>query len=277
MAAQDIRQGIYNVDYFSGSQCAVYIGDTWVDEVTSLTYVVQQDRVPLYGYADQLFSGVSKGQVIIQGEFTINFKEAGYLFLILDRYQTVINQKQSVLGVFHKPKVAETGNPLRTPFESSDRVHREAIESITNNDGTFTTFEKNIIFQALAGGVDANEIGGEAALEVGREDAAATLTGFSSTTRQQGGVGRAENIFEAFEDAIWARPEKLDDLHRRADDPRLNPFDIYMTFGDFAGDNAANHTIQRLSDVHIVGSTKQIVIDGNPVQEAYTFLARNLV
>lgn len=277
MGVQDIRQGIYNVDYFSGAQCAIYIGDTWVDEVTSLSYVVSQDRTPLYGYADQLFSAVSKGQVIIQGEFTINFKEAGYLFLLLDRYQTIMNGKTSVLGVPHKPKLSSKGNKLRTPFEASDRINRENIESMINNDGRISVFERNRIFQALAAGRFTLGAHGEDASTIGRQEAAASLGGFSSLTRSQGGVGAAEDLFETFEDAIWRRPESIDELHRRADDPRLNPFDLYMAFGDFAGDNNANHTIRRLSDVHIVGSTQQIIIDGQPIQEAYSFLARNVV
>ena len=78
-----LRQGIYNVEYFSGSQASIFIGDVFVDEITFFAFSVSQERVPLYGYGDQLFRDVSKGPVLVQGQFSINFKEAGYLFLIL--------------------------------------------------------------------------------------------------------------------------------------------------------------------------------------------------
>jgi hypothetical protein len=274
---QSLRQGIYNVDYFSGAQCALYIGDTWVDEVTSMTYSVRQNRMPLYGYADQLFKDVSKGQVLVQGEFTINFKEAGYLFLILDRYQTLMNNRPSLMHTYSRPGIAHRSGQGKngTPFAASDLDQRESIESLINNDEEFTNIERNRILQALAAGKEI-EVKGDLAGSRQRE-AAASLGGFSSQTRASGGIGAAENIFEAFEDIIWKKPKELDNLHRRADDPRLNPFDIYMAFGDFAGDNNANHTIQKLSGVHIIGSVKQVVIDGQPIQEAYSFIARNLI
>ena len=53
--ADGIRPGVYNIDYFSGSQVAIYIGDVFVDEITAINFVAQQPRRPLYGYADQHF------------------------------------------------------------------------------------------------------------------------------------------------------------------------------------------------------------------------------
>jgi|SRR3990167_2900692 len=267
MATEDFRPGIYSVDYFSGAQCAIYIGDVWVDEVTSITYGVHQSRRPLYGYADQLFRDVSKGQVLVQGEFTINFKEAGYLWLVLRRYQEVMRDNPtSMIG--------------KSPFGSSAVAVRDAIESIINNDGQLSISDRNAIFQAVASNME--NIDSSVAVDALRNSdiaqAATTLGGFSSATRAAGSIGTAENIFEAFEDRVWQEPaEDLDAMSRRADDPDLNPFDIYMAFGDFAGDNSVNHTIQKITGVHIIGSGKQVVIDGQPIQESYSFMARNIV
>ena len=272
------RRGIYNVEYFSGTQASIYIGDVWVDEITSFAYSVQQSRVPLYGYADELFRDVSKGQVIVQGQFTINFKEAGYLFLILDRYRQVLKGRESVM------------RGAASPFLASDIVNQVNIERLIN--GEISVFERNKVLRDLAdlnaqsGGQGPiyddfrkkrNELGASFNQGTGAT-AAASLGGFASDARQQGGVGSAENLFEVFEDAVWQKPqEELDAETRRPDDTRLNPFDIYLTFGDFAGNNSANHTIQKLSEVHIIGSAKQLVPDGQPIQEVYTFIARNLV
>lgn len=272
MAATDIRPGIYNVEYFSGSQVALYIGDVWVDEITSITYNVTQDRKPLYGYADQLFRDVSKGQVLIQGEFTVNFKEAGYLFLILNRFKQIMEGKESVLNLGSVPRLS--GAIGNTPFASTSLAARETIESLVNNDGTFSRFERNRILAAMAS-EDPNKV---FKTNQTRDEVAAGLGGYSEVTRARGGLGDAEDFFEKFEDMIWQQPQEvLENETRRADDPRINPFDIYLAFGDYTGNNAANHTIQKISGVHIVGSSKQIVIDGQPIQEAYSFIARNLV
>ncbi len=268
--ADGLRGTVYNVDYFSGAQVACYIGDVFVDEITSLNYGVSNERTPLYGYADQYFRDVSKGRVIVQGTFTINFKEAGYMFLILERYQRLLNGKSTRLN----------------PFLGSADVNSRNIEQVIN--GEVSTFQRNEIIQAIAEAQantakipDTAERFSDKEQElttINRIDAARGLGGFASSARSTGGIGLAENIFEVFEDAIWRKPpEDLDNDHRRADEPSLNPFDIYVAFGDFAGDNRANHTIQKITGVHIVGSSKQIVIDGQPIQEAYQFIARNII
>jgi hypothetical protein len=271
--AETIRPGIYNTEYFSGAQCAMYIGDVWIDEVTSLSYRVEQSRAPLYGYADTLFRDVAKGRVLVQGQFTINFKEAGYLFLVLDRYRKMMKNLPSVMGINYGGKIK--GTKGTSGFLSSSLQTQETIESIVNNDGVLTTFERNLQFQALAE---------NHALAQGYSDSqilagtSANLGGYASVTRSAGGMGKAENLFEDLEDAVWGKTEtQLDNDTRRADDARLSPFDIYLSFGDFAADNNVNHTIQKLSDVYIVGSAKEVIIDGSPIQEAYSFMCRNLV
>jgi hypothetical protein len=272
------RRGIYNVEYFSGTSAAVYIGDVWVDEITGISYQVSQSRTPLYGYADTYFRDVSEGQVLVQGQFSINFKEAGYLFLVLNRYRQKMRGRNSVLQ----------------PFVQSDSVLEQNIERAYN--GELTRKEKNDLYKDLAELVSTHNLGqpdyqirqdfrdeidarrnsAEYTSVVGTTQA--SLGGFASNQRAAGGIGAAENVFESFEDKAWRLSQaQLDSLTRRADDPRLNPFEIYVQFGDFAGDNSANHTIQKLSDVHIISAAKQILPNGMPIQETYTFMARNLV
>jgi len=236
-----IKPGVYNVDHFSSSQVGLYIGDIWVDEVTSLSFVVQQNRRPLYGYADQLFRQMSKGQIIVQGQFTINFKEAGYLWLILDHYKDLYGNKSKL-----------------NPFKTSSTAYQRSIEKVVN--GEVKASERTDVIKALA-------------------EAYTSLAGFSSVTRAEAAltnnrVGQAEDMFETFENYVWGGTRDITDDNRQADDPDLNPFDLYVSYGDFAGDDRANHTIIKLERVYIVGSSQQIEIDGLPVMEAYNFLAR---
>lgn len=268
------RAGIYNIDYFSGAQVSVYIGDIWVDEVTSIQFSTQQSRTPLYGYSSQLWDDVSEGQFIVSGSFTINFKEAGYMYLILNRYRELM----------------KGGNSLLTPFEDSELARQGNIEQITN--GEVSAVERNRYFAQLANmaGVTgtASRVASKSVLDGERNPeslrsavrglTSSTLGGFSSTSRSRGGVGKAENLFEQFEDKIWGKSQQeLDQLDRRADDARLNSFDIFIAYGDFAGDNSVNHTIEKLSQVTILGKSKLVKIDGMPIQEQYSFIARNLV
>lgn len=249
-----IRPGIYNTEYFAGSQVAVFIGDLFVDEITAINFIAQQNRRPIYGYGDQYFRAMSKGQILVQGQFAINFKEAGYLWLILNEYKKKIRGQPNKFD--------------NVPFESSSQALQQNIEQVINNE----SIDQDQRYSAIAS----------------LAEAYASLGGFSSTTRaagkpfdketNTGGVGLAENIFEVFEDTIWGRDSRIGGLdaseNRSPDDTDLNPFDIFIMYGDFAGDNRANHTIVKLEDCYIVGSAQKIEIDPLPVSEVYSFLGK---
>jgi len=256
-----IRPGVYEVDYFSSSQVGIFVGDILIDEITSLAFSVTQSRKPLYGYADTFFSAVSKGQVLVQGQFTINFKEAGYLWLVL-RNNKEINGLMSPFGY----RYDKTGERIDSDsFGPKETAFTRNIEQIVNGEADY-----------------ANRI--EAVRNL--QEAYASLGGFASTARaakdkkEDGSftLGAAEDAFEAFENAVWkGSTEQLVNEDRRCDDPRLNPFDIYITYGDFTGDDTHNHTIVRLNDIHIFGTAQQIEMDNMPIQEMYQFFARTRI
>lgn len=280
--AQEVRQGVYNVDYYSGAQVALYIGDVWVDDVSSLSYTFQQNRTPIYDYANPLYRDVSKGPVLVQGQFTINFKEAGYLWLILDRYRSIMKGAPSLLtqkkGFAHKPISGIRRN--NNPFGLQDDIVRQNIEQVVN--GEFDAFTRNEVFQDVARAIqleDANrQLTGYASVSRSNSDVGRSVDGTTSVGRSFNGRISAESVMETFENLVWRLEDQaLDNLHRRPDDPELNPFDMYIVYGDFAGDDDVNHTIRKLQHVNIIGGGQQVVIDGQPIQEAYSFIARNIV
>jgi hypothetical protein len=76
-------------DYYSGSQIAVWFGNVFVDDVASIQWQRQQNKKPIYGYASQMFDSVANGTVIIQGSFIINFKQSGFLSMVMDEIQQI--------------------------------------------------------------------------------------------------------------------------------------------------------------------------------------------
>lgn len=261
-------KGIYNAEYFSGAQVAVYIGNVWVDEITSITYEVSQRRTPLYGYADQLYRDLAVGQVLVTGSFTINFKESGYMFLILNEYRKMQNGNTSLMIE-------------KSPFNIDNTADRNNISQIMR--GETSAFQRNKVLQDLvvSWGSKQFQTGDDFNNKVKdtQTSIAANLGGFSSNKRlKKDGQRTAEDAFESFEDEVWEKTDaELNNETRRADDHRLNPFDIYLAYGDFMGDNSVNHTIRKLVDVSITGMAQEVVIDGMPIQEQYSFIAKNIV
>ncbi len=66
-------------EYFTGADINIYFQDMFIDEITSLEFQLSQNIKPIYGYNSYVYDVLAVGQRIIQGSFSINFKEPNYL------------------------------------------------------------------------------------------------------------------------------------------------------------------------------------------------------
>jgi len=239
---------IYDLDYFSSSQCFLYIGDVWVDEITSLEYVTQQNKTPIYGYASQLWDDCAAGQVIVQGQFTINFKEQGYLWSVLRRYHNVTNPNFQTAKADANLLKGRSGYNRPVRGANANRIKRQTVEDVTQ--GKATRGETYKFYQGLAG--------------------------YASSQVKNPRDKAFKDIVEAFEDQIWSDKVTNNDLNsqlRRTDDNMFDNFDMYVVFGDYSNPKA-NHTVSKIIDVRLTSQGKSILIDGKPISESYTFLAQ---
>ena len=250
-----IQSKIYDKEYFSDTQAALYIGDVFVDEVTSYGYFRQHQKTPIYGYASNKFDGVSDGPIIINGTFSINFKEAHYLYLVLMRYHNFareINKRMDGITASQRndqklpSPILRVKNPkLPGQFvEKQTKIMRLGIERLMQ--GTATKDQRTEFYQALGG--------------------------FAST---YGLDKNFEDIAEVLEDQVWGvDATTFDDVVRQPDDSFFNNFDMYFTYGDY-NNPAANHTVERITGVHLTGRSKSVNVSGQPIQEEYTFFGRD--
>lgn len=75
----------YQLQYYTGSQASIWVGDIMVEEVFGIHFQATQNIVPIWGYASPFFDAVARGKVLIHGAFTINFIDEGYLYWILHK------------------------------------------------------------------------------------------------------------------------------------------------------------------------------------------------
>lgn len=259
---------IYDLEYFSGAQMNMYIGDVLIDEVTGLQIQVQQRKLPVFGYASQLFDKVAKGTVMVEGAFTVNFKESGYLYTVLDRYKKLSSgSSAAVLSPFIGANSISQLPKDRSGGAKKDGSHgllrRQNIEQV-----------KRTVNKV----VDGTNVRPEDLIDYYR-----SLTGFNNTAPSRNGsapgaLNTAEDSFEAFEDKIWGSSAlSADSEGRRGDSNRFDDFTIYITLGDYNRNDRVNHTARRIDNVHLVGQSQTIMINGEPVAEQYSFIARNFV
>lgn len=279
----------YPYDYYSGTDCKVFYGDVWVDDIVAINYNVSQNKTPIYGYASQNFNAVAKGQVIVQGTLTIAFKETGYLNIIQRITET---QKQNAYEVIKRRRdisVAKSDyklakfDPSINYFGEQPKNSRIAVGTTPNGSPQIIRQEQTIE-EILMDKKSGNNI--------------------SLALSEQYDLSQKSRDFEDFaellEDSIWGdsngRPlgKELRNSIKRADEFDYNPrggvkvgigegdsalydqtLNIMLTFGDI-NDFRAEHTIIVLNDVHFTGTTQMVSPDGSPVAEEYSFFARDI-
>jgi peptidoglycan hydrolase-like protein with peptidoglycan-binding domain len=79
-----IEYQLFPEEYFSSSDVTVYIGDVWADDISGLSFKLSEKVMPVFGYASHTWDRVLRGSRMAQGYFRIAFREAGWLWSILD-------------------------------------------------------------------------------------------------------------------------------------------------------------------------------------------------
>lgn len=204
-----------NKEFYSGSQASIFIGDIWIDDICDWQYQINYSAAPIFGYGAQLYSHVAEGRKLVQGSFTINFREPNYLWAILKRYDFKnYTTKGNINPLDAKNGIASTKfNQSEASFVNDKRA---------NLDLFFSTGDPGLMTEALQ---------------------------------------KDRSILKKNADT-----EEIDFTARA--------FDITLGYGTVLDENSPG---QKLTGVKIVGSSKLITADGNPIREQYNFFARNVI
>lgn len=268
----------YEYDWFSGSQIGVMIGDVLIDSAVALSFNVEQTKTPIFGYANQYYTFAADGHVIVQGALTVAFKEAGYLMWPMQRFQ-----ERNVQRVYTSPRYSVDNQHNIVNSYDPDKV------GYTLTAAAAAAKEK----QVMEANVE-QMFGWEASGTQPRQNRNYNKFWRELSALSDNGF---ENWVETFEDAIWygsdtANPTVRDKLfsrnisdsemisnedvlsHRRVDQYPL--MDIWIVYGDMSH-QPVNHTVKKILDLSFTGQSQTIEINGQPIYEQYSFIARNIV
>ena len=104
--------------YFMANDARMYIGNVFIDELDSVQFVLQDNKILVYPYMGRFFAAIGQGRSLVQGQIAINFISEGYLYAVLDNYQaaaTPANPQQDELNQL----VAAQSNPGQTVLGAS--------------------------------------------------------------------------------------------------------------------------------------------------------------
>ena len=121
-------------EFFSGANVKIYFGDVWVDQLAGISFQLQENVAPIYGFRSYTFDRVSRGTRFVQGEFTLNFTENGYMQSILDKISTdmddVISKAEEQETNRYATNLNEGQNIRNLLSIGSDDIYKENIEAL---------------------------------------------------------------------------------------------------------------------------------------------------
>lgn len=304
---------LYDLEYYTGSQVSVYIGEVLVDEIESLAFSLRQNKTPVYGYASKLFDAVIPGNVLVQGQFTVNFIDSGYMFAILARaanpdldphlqeLQKILRGESADTRAEESVQVTSAATPIGAAFATRQGQRLNTGTTITPAappivSVTTTEQDKSRIANAMIlGGFVDQAARTDVLLKLAKDQARDMQAEPFRKTGLTSQVSKTSTLAESLEQKIWGgiagteeeinttkgeifRSDELDD--------KFGSFDLHITYGFRSTfDSTTQQQIsspafafKKITNIHLLGSTQEIDSNtGNPIKETYTFLAREMI
>jgi len=237
---------MYGAKYFAGQNVKIFFGDIFVDEINALNFSLTEQVAPIYGYASNTWDAVARGTRLIEGSFSINFTEASYLYLTLT--QLTKRLRQNI-----------------TKSESKDSASAPALFNPSS-------FKKNITLeQALSSKYSAQTSNFEKALW-GAQDSEYEY--MSRNNNRQKDTHFYPLYINAKKTVTGEETVYYESSHKELRD---HGFNILISYGGLDqncfGDGSTAHT---LMNVQLTGVQQVIDGSGNPIEEVYTFIAKDL-
>ena len=124
----------YEADWYSGSQIQVLMGDIVIDNAVAISYQLNSNRIPIFGFGSEYFAFTAKGHTLITGQLTITFKETQYILKPALRYHNLVGKKDEDNLVINSARGA-TSNTYSSLSSASGAAHRKrnTINNIETN------------------------------------------------------------------------------------------------------------------------------------------------
>jgi hypothetical protein len=249
------ESGAYNrFDYYSGSQITVWFGDILIDDIYAIQWQRQQAKRPIFGYASQTFDCVANGTISVVGAFTVNFRQRGYISMIINEISKIYSLKTN--QNWNEIRKLVSLHLRHDTFGPKTAEDIAMMASAPNFAELADAYEQEIWGPPPGKGVGVG-LGGDG--------------GFGFGVHGSSGAGISG-------DGLIRDYEPPDIIQRK-----LIPdgFNILITYGNQLGDEAKTlrdklqTTTKTLIGVHLLGESQAIQVGGNPCMEEYSFMARS--
>lgn len=139
---------LFPEEYFTSTDCQIYFNDVYMDDMTGLSFQLNEVTDQIFGYASNTWDYHARGRRIVQGQFRIAFKEAGYLWAVLDHLGQMggdstthlawlmNDEKRNIYNGFNGAPKRTFGQVLETIEDIFYRTHSDPTAKLADSTGT---------------------------------------------------------------------------------------------------------------------------------------------
>lgn len=131
--------------YFTITGARIYIGNLFIDECNTIQYALQDNALPIYGYASRFVDAYGQGRSLVQGQLTLNFVTEGYLYTALKEYQRYLSSTQGKGFPISTPKIDVVAQTLGL-MATRDNL----LQTATHNNDPSSEIQAGKIQQQIA-------------------------------------------------------------------------------------------------------------------------------
>lgn len=255
----------FDSTYWSGLDVQVYANNILLDEAIQVSYVINEQVRPYYGYASYVPDRLYHGARIIQGELTLNFKKDGYLFSLVN---LLINQDPKNIwlptgkAVGPTPSV-QTGvvGDVRPPIDYDQTPYGPQLWEQIKTNGIDPTVARRM--------VDARV----------KASSTTAVNKYSPNIHQKAGLFQTkENGFDL--NVIFGGDLSASQTLKYADDGSFQTDNGEYAFRQGRVIQEAKAKVAstgiKIIGVSIAGLARTINDDGRPIMETYSFFAKDI-
>lgn len=228
--------------YFTITGARIYVGNLFIDEVSSIQYGLQDNAVPVFGYASRFYDALGQGRSMVQGQISLNFVSEGYLFTVLQEYKRFLSSTQGKGFPITSLKV-DTVAQVLSLMATRDNLLQQA----RNNPNTNST----------PGVTDPEIRAGKLQAQIAGLMNGMTPDQIDSLSNQKTRQLKGFSDVVAFDNAVYQ-----DVL-----------FDIRIEFGN---EITGVKRVRYLEKCKLISNEQVIAPDGQTILDSYGFIARRL-
>ena len=291
----------FPVEYFTGSDITIFIGDVFLSEVTALSFTLTEKVLPIFSYASKTYDHASRGSRLVEGIIQIPFLEAGYLETIFSRMAKLMNEKKTV-----KPRLAFVKSGEKPPGWVAD--FKMDIEGALTKDNKNKNIDVNPQTRGNIQGITAELPNKKLSNYVPQQNGYTFIGGAGMGGFDYSKKTVLNDKVEAYEREVWGRADSKDvdrkyqtffyeDRTREQGNNtqeilKEKGFDIYITYGPQpeaekynawkSSETPAldiysfNTTVKAIRGIQLTSSGQTITAENGTVFEQYSFIAKDL-